>query len=282
MALPLARQHVCSPKASGHRPGAGTYHFLRSRFYPPGTKGKSDGALTTEDSSIDPSAPGGLIETEPDPSTRGDRFGLTFGSIVLTILVTALAGDEAWGRFISVALLGVTLLLVLRTTQARRRARLLAAVLVTAATLATAASVVLDNEGFSEWAVPVVGACLALGAPVAIARRLITHRRVTFETVLGALCLYLLAAMFFAFLYSAVAALSGEPFFLGEPSGGNSDYVYFSFSTITTTGYGDLSAASDLGRMLSVTEALIGQLYLVTVVAVLVSNLGRPRRLRGD
>lgn len=238
--------------------------------------------MTTGDSSIDPSAQGGLIETEPDPSTRGDRFGLAFGSIVLTILVTALAGDEAWGRFISVALLGLTLLLVLRTTQARRRARLLAAVLVTAATLATAASVILDNEGFSEWAVPVVGACLALGAPVAIARRLITHRRVTFETVLGALCLYLLAAMFFAFLYSAVAALSGEPFFLGEPSAETSDYVYFSFSTITTTGYGDLSAASDLGRMLSVTEALIGQLYLVTVVAVLVSNLGRPRRMRAD
>jgi Ion channel len=237
--------------------------------------------LTIEDSSIEPSAPDGLLETEPG-SARGDRFGLALGSIVLTILVTALAGDEAWGRVISVALLGLTLLLILRTTQARRRARLLAAVLVTGATLATAASLVLDQEGFSKWAVPAVAASLALGAPVAIARRLITHRRVTLETVLGALCLYLLAAMFFAFLYAVVAALSSEPFFLGQPSGGPSDYVYFSFSTITTTGYGDISAASELGRMLSVTEALIGQLYLVTVVALLVSNLGRRRRLRSD
>jgi len=238
--------------------------------------------LTTEDPPIDPSAPGGLIDTEPDPPTRGDRFGLALASIVLAILVAALAGDEAWGRFISVVLLGMTLLLVLRTTQARRRARLLAGVVVTGAILAAAASIVLDQEEISQWAVPVVGAFLALGAPVAVARRLVTHRRVTLQTVLGALCLYLLAAMFFAFLYSALAALSSEPFFLGQPSGGTIDYVYFSFSTITTTGYGDISAASELGRMLSVTEALIGQLYLVTVVAVLVSNLGRPRRPRGD
>jgi hypothetical protein len=55
------------------------------------------------------------------------------------------------------------------------------------------------------------------------------------------------------------------------------DFVYYSFVTMTTLGYGDLTARANLGRMLSVTEALFGQLYLVSVVAVLVANIGRQR-----
>jgi voltage-gated potassium channel Kch len=56
--------------------------------------------------------------------------------------------------------------------------------------------------------------------------------------------------------------------------------VYFSFVTLTTVGYGDLTAAFDAGRIASIFEALFGQLYLVSVVALLVANLGRERRVR--
>jgi voltage-gated potassium channel Kch len=55
------------------------------------------------------------------------------------------------------------------------------------------------------------------------------------------------------------------------------DFLYFSYVTLTTVGYGDLTAAGDLGRMLAVTEALLGQLYLVTVVALVIGNIGRER-----
>ena len=55
------------------------------------------------------------------------------------------------------------------------------------------------------------------------------------------------------------------------------DFLYFSFVTQTTVGYGDFTAAGDLGRALCVVEALVGQLYLVTIIAVLVSRMaGRP------
>jgi hypothetical protein len=198
-------------------------------------------------------------------------------SIAASILVSAAAGDLEWGRVLSASLLGATLLVVLRTTQARPRVRLVAAIVVVTAVLAAAASALLGDQDLADWAVPVVGAFLALGAPVAIVRRLLKHRRVTFQTVLGALCLYLLAAMFFAFLYSALDTLGSEPFFRQGRTDGVIDFLYFSFTTITTTGFGDLTAASDLGRMVAVTEAVIGQLYLVTVVALLVSNLGRTR-----
>jgi hypothetical protein len=75
-------------------------------------------------------------------------------------------------------------------------------------------------------------------------------------------------------------------FFVQTDNPTSMDYLYFSLVTLATLGYGDLTASGSLGRMLSVTEALAGQLYLVSIVAVLVSNLGRERRStpveRGD
>jgi hypothetical protein len=98
---------------------------------------------------------------------------------------------------------------------------------------------------------------------------------VTLQTMFGVLCLYLLSGLFFAFLYGAVDLYSDTPVFVG---GGDErdDFLYFSFSTLTTTGYGDLVAATELGRSLAITEALLGQIYLVTVVALIVANM-RPR-----
>ena len=59
------------------------------------------------------------------------------------------------------------------------------------------------------------------------------------------------------------------------------DYLYFSFITMTTVGYGELVPGPDSIRMLAVTEALVGQIFLVTALALLVGNLGRHRRTPG-
>jgi Ion channel len=203
-------------------------------------------------------------------------------SIVLTILATAAAGGTDWGRLLYVALMGATSLLTLRTAGGHARVRLVAAVVVAAAILATGASVLFAEEEPSQWVGPTIAALLAVVAPVSIIRRLVRHEAVTFQTVLGALCLYLLAGLFFAFLYGAIDGASERPFLMGDTFGGTIDFVYFSYVTLATVGFGDVTAATDLGRMLAVTEALIGQLYLVSVVAVLVSNLGRTRGARRD
>jgi hypothetical protein len=99
---------------------------------------------------------------------------------------------------------------------------------------------------------------------------------VTLHTVSAGLCLYLLIGMAFAFLFGALGDL-GNPFFAHGVAGTPPNLLYYSLTTLTTTGYGDYVAGTELGRALSVTEALIGQIYLVTVVAVLVSNLGMRR-----
>jgi voltage-gated potassium channel Kch len=67
-------------------------------------------------------------------------------------------------------------------------------------------------------------------------------------------------------------------FFLNEGAPERDDFLYVSYSTLSTVGYGDLTAATELGRSLAITEALFGQLYLVTVVALIVSNVRPVRR----
>ena len=101
--------------------------------------------------------------------------------------------------------------------------------------------------------------------------------QVTGETLSGVLSIYLLAGMFFSFAFAAVGVIGDEPFFAEVTDPNRSDYLYFSYTTLTTTGFGDFTAATEFGRTLSVVEALVGQIYLVTIVALIVSNL-RPRR----
>ena len=93
------------------------------------------------------------------------------------------------------------------------------------------------------------------------------------------LCLYILVGMLFALVYGAIDRL-GHGFFVNNAQATPSNCLYFSFTTLTTVGYGDLTAKSNLGHTLSVSEALLGQIYLVTVVSVLVSNLRRREPTR--
>ena len=90
--------------------------------------------------------------------------------------------------------------------------------------------------------------------------------------------------MFFSFLYAAVQTLGDEPFFAQIADPDRSDYLYFSYTTLTSTGFGDLTAATNLGRTLTSIEALVGTIYLVTIVALIVSEppaaAARSRRRR--
>jgi voltage-gated potassium channel Kch len=101
---------------------------------------------------------------------------------------------------------------------------------------------------------------------------------VTIHSVFGVLAIYLLVGVAFAFADGAVDRLGAHHFLRGEAAASAADFLYFSFATLTTTGYGDLVPGDDLARSFAILEALTGQIYLVTVVALLVANLARGRR----
>jgi hypothetical protein len=98
--------------------------------------------------------------------------------------------------------------------------------------------------------------------------------------VLGAIAAYLMAGMAFAFAYRALGALQSGPLFGSQGEGSFSQDLFFSFTTLTTTGYGNLVPATNPGQTLAVSEMLIGQLFLVTAVAKVVSTW-RPGHDRG-
>ena len=159
--------------------------------------------------------------------------------------------------------------------------RVLANVALAAAALAAVANIFfrdqLDGHLVAAW----VSCLLYLIAPVSIVRHLVVRRVVDSETVLGAIAAYLMAGMFFAFFYHALGlSQTHMPFFGPQGRGTLSQDLFFSFTTLTTTGYGNLVPAGNPGQTLAVLEMLIGQLFLVTAVAKVVSAW-RPGQGRG-
>jgi hypothetical protein len=207
-----------------------------------------------------------------------DRYVLAGVFIVACIITFAFAGDGKLGRIIAVALQSVTLLIILRASQVNPRTIRTAGVVCAGLFLVVAFAQTSDGT-WAKAAPSILGAVLALCGPIAIIRRLVQQPVINFTTVAGALCVYLLAGLFFALLYGSMGQLHGN-FFAQAHAGSAVDFVYFSFVTLTTTGYGDLTAAYDAGRMMAILEALFGQLYLVSIVALLVANMGRARRPR--
>jgi hypothetical protein len=206
---------------------------------------------------------------------------LLLGAIVVAFAVEGVGGPGAWQQIVTTALLGVTLLLALWAAEVRPR-YLRPAALVVAGVIAL--SVVEAIEGnIDGGATRIANGLLVVLAPPAIVigvvRSLRARQAVTLEAVFGVLCVYLLVGMFFAFLYGAIDRLGGSPFFAGGEQATIARCLYYSFTTLTTVGYGDLTSRTNVGHTLSVSEALLGQIYLVTVVSLLVANL-RPRRTR--
>lgn len=206
-----------------------------------------------------------------------DSYGLVLLLILLDYLVVSTLLTSAWGKVVVVTLLGATLLLALRTSRARRLWQLLAlGALVVNVALALLSVVSPATQNVGSW-LSIAGGLLLIVTPLAIGRRISAHRVVTTETVLGALCIYLFIGFSFAFFYLAIGSLSHEHFFSGQQQVTVNDYLFFSYSTLTTVGYGDLVPAGALGQTFAMVEALTGQIYLVIVVARLVSLWGQVR-----
>jgi hypothetical protein len=208
-------------------------------------------------------------------------YAVLLGVILVSLIFQASAPDERWSRVVIVALQACTLLLALWTSRTPERDFRWGLVAAASALVATLILVSSDNPKLHNGGVLVVGALVVLVVPAVVAHGVFhgirTRGRVTLQAAYGALCIYLLVGMLFAFCFGAVAGLQHGALFSNGTEGDLQDHLYFSFITITTVGYGDLAPAGDLARSLSILEALIGQLYLVTVVAVIVGNLGRAR-----
>jgi Ion channel len=108
-------------------------------------------------------------------------------------------------------------------------------------------------------------------------KRILSFSTVTGQSIFGAISAYLIIGFMFAVFYAAFAQLDGGHFFAGRQPGNSETFQYFSFTTLTTLGYGDFTAAANDGRAIAVIEALTGQVFLATLVARLVAAFRGPR-----
>jgi hypothetical protein len=210
------------------------------------------------------------------------RFFDSYASLLVLLLANffllELVDDPRWGALGSTLLSAVALVVAISDPAAGRRITRRHLLLVLAfAALAPLVLLVNSASVIGLTYLLPVGLLVTVTLPVTISR-VLRHRRITHETVLGALCAYVLLGLLFAFLYLAVNELRSEPFFAQPGPHVQSEYLYFSFVALTTLGFGDLSPSVGLPQALTVLEALLGQVFLVTLVARLVTLWVRQGR----
>lgn len=207
-----------------------------------------------------------------------DRFGAVLVLLFATFAFMASAIEGALAQLVTVVLQVMTLLAALLASRSGRHLFRIAVVVSLAALVCAVVTAVVSSSDEMVGIFFALNVLLVGAAPVVIARALWDRKVIDVHTVLGAVCIYVLIGMLFSFVYSAIGLLGDETFFAQTAHPDLSEYLYFSFITLCTVGYGDFTPAHGVGRALASLEALLGQLYLVTIVAVLVSRVA-PRRV---
>jgi len=200
-----------------------------------------------------------------------DSYASLLVLLLANFFLIELVDDRRWGSIGSTLLGAVALAVAISDPNTGHRIRRRDA--VTIAVAVALASVLLFTTsnrlvGLS-YLIP-VALLVTATLPVTLSR-VIAHRHVTFETILGAVCIFVLVGLLFAFVFLAIDGVRDAPFFRQAGPHGQGDYLYFSFVVLTTLGFGDLAPTRGLPQALVVVEALLGQIFLVTLVARLVT-----------
>jgi hypothetical protein len=216
-----------------------------------------------------------------EPRAPSFRYGAVLLCAVTALVFVIVAPAADWSRAVALALEGLALAIAVSTASTRPQVQRVRAVVIgvgAALLVAIVAAGVTTPEVASA-----LSAAAGLGASLALSGgliRLVRRKGVTLQAVAGALAIYVQIGLIFAWLIGFVAYVSDQPYFTQGGDGTPSERVYFSFTVMTTTGFGDFTAAQQLGRGIAVVEMLIGQIYLVTVIGVLVGGLVGARRER--
>jgi hypothetical protein len=227
-----------------------------------------------------------MLKTAPEGRWAFDRFVLLLGVTVITVgmlLLVDLDASGGLGQFLAIVvslLTAATLLLAVIAAGIGRRG-LIVAIVAAVSLVGTTLFVNLVSDSYESFG-GIMWLLLVVCAPFIALRRLNQHRRVTIETIAGAVSVYLLLAIAATYLFLALDVMlepSGGFFGHGEPT---TSFMYFSLVTLTTLGYGDLAPAHDAARAVAVWESVIGQVFLVVVVARLVSIYSTTFSPRGS
>jgi hypothetical protein len=223
----------------------------------------------------------------PAPAARlaagpGDRFGGLLLILVFTYVLSAFTSGVLVSAIQVVLFLAVVLLALRSGRLHHRTVRMIAAGLLVGSVAAAIIQLAAPRT-------PVAGAAnlwtalVLLVAAILIVRRVLARPEITLQSIYGAISAYMILGLMFAAVYAALYHFGGETFFAHGQPGNTKTFQYFSFTTLTTLGYGDFTAAETSGQAIAVLEAMAGQIFLATLVARLVagfrgSSRGASRR----
>jgi Ion channel len=234
-----------------------------------------------------PASQAETLGLSPRPGERWPRFAArianAFGVVLLLVVLLYVLGSllsyTGWPGVVLSVVTGTCVIVALVSADADHRLVVWGGSLSVAAVVLVVISAAAGGSAASG-AAALIQAILLTVAAAEVLGTALTEHEVGFRTILGAISVYLILGLLFSFAYAAIDRLQSGAFFGKALQTG--DYVFFSFTTLTTTGYGNLVPAGQPGRMLSGLEMLIGQIFLVTLIAGLVS-LWRPgSRARRD
>jgi hypothetical protein len=205
-----------------------------------------------------------------------EAFGLVLLLVLVTYVVASLTRYSGWSAVAITAAGCSSAALAFGSSGVRVPVvRAVAAFAI----LATALAMVQALGGPDAFlaAAALIQMLLLIGATYVVLHSVLTELTVNFRTILGAISVYMIFGLLFTSLYVMIDRLQSGPFFVAEGGSHTGDYIFFSFTTLTTTGYGNLVPIAQPGKMFAGLEMLLGQIFLVTLIAGLVS-LWRPRR----
>ncbi|MEZ5184721.1 MAG: potassium channel family protein [Candidatus Nanopelagicales bacterium] len=208
-----------------------------------------------------------------------NKYGLVLILLAVSYVASVVADSPAGITTVMLVQL-LTLWLAFSASESHRAQRIAGIACLLAGLAAVAAAIfghALHLDAGALRAISLFSVLAYLIAPLVILRHLIRRSVVDARTILGAIAIYLMLGMMFAFTFRAIGLFQSDPFFESGGPGDNADFLFFSFITLTTTGYGNLVPAGNPGQTTAVLEAIVGQLFLVTALAKIVSAWRLPR-----
>jgi hypothetical protein len=210
----------------------------------------------------------------------GGRYGLLLLVLVITYLMSAFISGT-WVSVVQIVLFVTVAMLAVRGDQVRRRTAHLAIALAIGGSAVAVTLALTHSADTGAGVANLWTALVLLFAVVLIVGRVLSKPVVTMQSIFGAVSSYMILGLMFAALYGAMNRFGGGTFFAGGRAGNIKTFQYFSFTTLTTLGYGDFTAAGSGGQAVAVIEALIGQVFLATLVARLVAAFRGSDRAAG-
>ena len=220
--------------------------------------------------------PGQNATTRRPRRTSGPRYGLLLLVLIATYLLSAFT-DGQWVISVQILAFVFTLVLALRNALVPKRIATAALAVVLVGSAVVAELALSSPSDTTLGAAQIWIGLILLVTVIMIVRRVLAESSVTLQSIYGALAAYMIIGLMFAAFYAAMDHLGGVSFFANGSPGNTRTFQYFSFTTLTTLGYGDFTAASNAGRAVAVMEAMAGQIFLATLVARLVSAFRPPQ-----